>query len=117
MSTQSSEGTQSTASPPFGGPPGLVRSTNTIELRKLDKLNRYRSASRPTRPVTYSFSPVTKHSMVLIPPADAADSRPQYHISFTQNCFCPMSYITSIRRGATERGELVADFEYVRRSP
>lgn len=50
--------------------------------------------------------------MLLVPPPDLPDSRPVYHISINLNCFNPLSSITSVFRGATEHGELVAEFEY-----
>lgn len=38
---------------------------------------------------------------------------PIYHISVRMNCFIPSSYITTITRGDTIRGEEVGQFEYV----
>jgi hypothetical protein len=52
--------------------------------------------------------------MVLLPPPESPDTRPLYHISVQMNCFMPFSFITSIRRGGTERGEFVGEFECVR---
>lgn len=49
--------------------------------------------------------------MVLIPSPNAPDTRPKYHISVRMNCFIPSSYITTIRRGATQEGAMVGDFE------
>lgn len=75
---------------------------------------RYEDAQVPIVPLTYQFSPLAgTNSMILVPPATAADTRPKYHISVSMNCFIPSSYITSIRRGGTENGEEVGDFEYV----
>lgn len=51
--------------------------------------------------------------MLLLPPPDVQDTRPLYHISVSMNCFIPSSYITTLRRGANEYGDLVAEFEYV----
>jgi hypothetical protein len=51
--------------------------------------------------------------MLLMPPRSAPDSRPLYHISVSINPFIPTSSTTTIRRGASENGEHVADFEYV----
>jgi len=51
--------------------------------------------------------------MVLLPSADAQDTRPQYYITVNMNVFMPLSHITTIYRGATEYGEVVGEFEYV----
>ncbi|KAL0959287.1 hypothetical protein HGRIS_014553 [Hohenbuehelia grisea] len=71
----------------------------------------YVEAQRPTHTVKYTFSPIGKDAMILVPPADEPDSRPKYHISVSMNCFVPSSFITTIRRGGTEEGEFVSDFE------
>jgi hypothetical protein len=62
-------------------------------------------------PTTFTFSPHGFNAMLLIPPADAADTRPVLHVSVALNCFNPFSYITTVRRGGTEHGELVGEFE------
>lgn len=67
----------------------------------------YGTVSRFTERVTYAFRPLSPTTMILVPP----ESRPRYHISAGSNCFTPSSYITTIRRGGSEIGELVADFE------
>ncbi|KII93161.1 hypothetical protein PLICRDRAFT_170944 [Plicaturopsis crispa FD-325 SS-3] len=73
---------------------------------------RYEDAPVPIVPLTYQFSPLAgTNSMILVPPATVADTRPKYHISVSMNCFIPSSYITTIRRGGTENGEEVGDFE------
>lgn len=51
------------------------------------------------------------NAMVLIPPADAQDTRPQYYITVNMNVFMPLSHITTIYRGANEYGEVVGEFE------
>jgi len=71
----------------------------------------YVAARQPTKPVRYTFSPLTFNSMALVPPEDCQDPRPPYHISVAMNCFLPSSFVTTISRGATEHGELVGDFE------
>ncbi|KAK0465590.1 uncharacterized protein EV420DRAFT_968344 [Desarmillaria tabescens] len=78
---------------PFGRPPGYV------------------IARTPTTNIVYSFSHIGDNAMILIPPYDAPDTRPKYHISVRLNCFIPSSYITTIRRGATQEGAIVGDFE------
>ncbi|ETW77313.1 hypothetical protein HETIRDRAFT_421455 [Heterobasidion irregulare TC 32-1] len=49
--------------------------------------------------------------MLLLPPPDAPDTRPRYHISVHMNYFIPTSYITVVRKGATENGQCVGEFE------
>lgn len=49
--------------------------------------------------------------MLLIPEANSPDSRPLYHISVFLNCFNPTSATTVVRRGATEDGKIVGQFE------
>ncbi|KAF9470255.1 hypothetical protein BDN70DRAFT_889188 [Pholiota conissans] len=71
----------------------------------------YAEAQKPTKNVCYSFSPMANNAMVLIPPADAQDTRPQYYITVSMNCFMPLSHITTIYRGANEYGSSVAEFE------
>ncbi|TFK39473.1 hypothetical protein BDQ12DRAFT_734834 [Crucibulum laeve] len=71
----------------------------------------YVIAKKPTIPVTYTFSPLSFNSMILVPPADAPDTRPPYNIAVSMNCFIPSSFITTIRRGGTEYGDFVGDFE------
>lgn len=61
--------------------------------------------------LTYTFSSLSYNSMLLLPPPDAPDTRPQYHISVHMNCFIPTSYITVVRKGATENGQCVGEFE------
>lgn len=64
-----------------------------------------------TGPTTYTFSTLSFNSMLLLPPSDAIDTRPLYHVSVAHNCFMPLSYITTVRKGGTENGEFVGDFE------
>jgi len=51
--------------------------------------------------------------MLLLPPPESQDTRPLYHISVAMNCFIPSSHVTTIRRGASEYGDYVAEFEWV----
>lgn len=66
-------------------------------------------------PTKYTLAPRTPNSMLVLPPStDAgADSGENalYRISVNSNCFMPSSYITTIRRGGSEDGEFVGDFE------
>ncbi|CAL1698874.1 unnamed protein product [Somion occarium] len=59
-------------------------------------------------PITYKFVTQSFNSMLLkYEPADL----PLYHISTYMNCFIPSSYITVIRRGDSEAGDFVGQFE------
>lgn len=49
--------------------------------------------------------------MLMFPPPDSPDPAPLYHISVEVNCFRPASHITVIRRGGTENGAYVGEFE------
>ncbi|KAL0959275.1 hypothetical protein HGRIS_014546 [Hohenbuehelia grisea] len=71
----------------------------------------YAEAQRPTHAVKYTFSPTGANTMILVPPEVEPDSRPKYHISVSMDCFIPSLYITTIRRGGTEDGEVVGDFQ------
>lgn len=71
----------------------------------------YETAQLPTETITYSFSPSSLNSMILVPSPHAQDTRPRYHITVNVNCFMPLSHITTVRRGANEFGEFVGDFE------
>ncbi|KAK0233643.1 hypothetical protein IW262DRAFT_1331664 [Armillaria fumosa] len=93
-SSSSSQRSQPSHSPePFGRPPDYV------------------IAGTPTTNIVYSFSDIGDNAMILIPSPNAPDTRPKYHISVRMNCFIPSSYITTIRRGATQEGAIVGDFE------
>ncbi|KAJ6606600.1 hypothetical protein DFH09DRAFT_821178, partial [Mycena vulgaris] len=51
------------------------------------------------------------NTLLLLPPSDLPDTRPQYHISVALNCMNPFSYITTIHRGASDSGPYVGEFE------
>ncbi|THH14833.1 hypothetical protein EW146_g5556 [Bondarzewia mesenterica] len=61
-------------------------------------------------PLTYVFTPLLNNSMLLIPPPIALDSSARYHISIHLDCFSPTSYSTVVRRGASETGQYVGEF-------
>ncbi|KAF5329618.1 hypothetical protein D9619_009244 [Psilocybe cf. subviscida] len=67
--------------------------------------------SRPKKKLTYTFSPIGPNSMVLLPSASAQDSRPQYCIAISLNCFMPLSHITTVYRGSNEYAPRVGEFE------
>ncbi|KIP03610.1 hypothetical protein PHLGIDRAFT_121451 [Phlebiopsis gigantea 11061_1 CR5-6] len=66
-----------------------------------------------TAPVTYTFSQLGCNTMLLLPPPDQPDSRPIYHISVEMNCLTQASIITTLRRGSSEHGIYVGEFEYL----
>ncbi|GJE99004.1 hypothetical protein PsYK624_152420 [Phanerochaete sordida] len=49
--------------------------------------------------------------MLLLPSASDSDSRPLYHISVELSCFSPASHITVVRRGSSENGLYVGEFQ------
>ncbi|KDR67611.1 hypothetical protein GALMADRAFT_231799 [Galerina marginata CBS 339.88] len=69
------------------------------------------TVQRPTDPVQYEFSPTSYNSMIVMSGSDAQAPRPKYHIAVTMNCFMPLCHITTIRRGGSELGQYVAQFE------
>ena len=69
------------------------------------------SKPSPRGRVALSFSQLSFNSLLLFPPVDAEDSRPLYHISVEMNCFKPGSWITVIRRGGSDKGAYVGEFE------
>jgi len=62
----------------------------------------------PQAPIQYTFVQSSFNSMILTYQAALV---PMYHISTYTNCFVPSSYITVIRRGDSESGALVGQFE------
>lgn len=74
-------------------------------------MSSYDIARVPTHETTYTFSPQSSNSMLLLPPPESQDTRPFYHISVATNCFIPYMFVTTLRRGATEYGAYVGEFE------
>lgn len=72
----------------------------------------YVEARVPTYPVDYTFTPVDgdEGSMIVVPPLDAPDTRPVYHIRVTHDLFDPSFFVTTVRRGGTNNGHVVGDF-------
>ncbi|KAH9917137.1 uncharacterized protein BXZ73DRAFT_80894 [Epithele typhae] len=69
---------------------------------------------RPSVPRIYTFSSWSHDSMFLLPPRDADRTlTPVYNISVALNLnpFAPLSYVTTIRRGMDDDGEVVGEFE------
>ncbi|KAL4243344.1 hypothetical protein ABKN59_011532 [Abortiporus biennis] len=69
--------------------------------------------ARPTVPLIYTFTMWHAESVLLIPPRSCPDRTPIYNIrvKLNLNPFTPLSYVTTIRRGATEDGSIVGEFE------
>ncbi|KAJ4490131.1 hypothetical protein J3R30DRAFT_3693669 [Lentinula aciculospora] len=65
----------------------------------------------PEYSITYTFSTLSDNSMLLLPPPASPETRPRYHISISQNCFTPMSWVTIVRRGSAADGEVLGEFE------
>jgi hypothetical protein len=100
--------------PPDELPPECVLRSSLMRLGwTLTSGISYSQARTPTDTVIYTFSPHTSDSMLLLPPRDAPDTRPLYHISASLNLFNPNSGVTTIRRGGRADGEFVSDFECV----
>jgi hypothetical protein len=76
-------------------------------------LRRYSSARAPTRVLEYTFSPCGPNAMILVPPADAADTRPLFHVSHSLNMFNPPNGCTTLRRGGSAETAIVGEFECV----
>ncbi|KAM5543554.1 hypothetical protein V8D89_002805 [Ganoderma adspersum] len=74
----------------------------------------YNLIERPTAPRIYTFSSWSRDSMFLLPSRDVDRTRtPIYSIAVGLNLdpFVPLSYITTVRRGMDEQGEVVGEFE------
>ncbi|TFK75648.1 hypothetical protein BDN72DRAFT_831972 [Pluteus cervinus] len=78
----------------------------------MEKPPSYEEARIPRKPITYQFSTLPNGACILLPPSDAADSRPVYHVRTFQSVFSPLARTTVIRRGGGDEGELVGEFEF-----
>jgi hypothetical protein len=67
----------------------------------------------PTTLMEYTFSPNGASSLLVLPPSEAPDSRPLYHVSSTLDPFIPTASVTTVCRGGHPDGEFVGDFECV----
>jgi hypothetical protein len=61
----------------------------------------------------YTFSPNGFSSMLVLPPSDAPDTRPIYHISIALDPFIPTAGATTVCRGGHADNEFVGEFECV----
>ncbi|KAJ7597509.1 hypothetical protein C8J56DRAFT_920254 [Mycena floridula] len=98
---------------PEGRLAAQARQLETVAVPVIENDNPpdYLVAQKPIKNIVYSFSPLGLNTMLLMPPADAADTRPKYCISVGSNCFAPTSFVTTLYRGGSTNGELVGDFE------
>jgi hypothetical protein len=69
----------------------------------------------PAGATIYTFSPPhqLRDTVLLLPPADAINSRPLFHISASMSPFMPNAITTLLKTGDNADGEDVADFELV----
>ncbi|TCD60693.1 hypothetical protein EIP91_009660 [Steccherinum ochraceum] len=109
--TTSSE-TQSTEPAPPAPPPPPVVLTWAPDLPAEQTANPPNVHVDLPVTVTYTFSPIGSSSMVLVPPSTAInrDTRPLYHISWREDYWLAGNNITTIRRGGSENGQFVAEF-------
>ncbi|TBU56731.1 hypothetical protein BD310DRAFT_823118 [Dichomitus squalens] len=74
----------------------------------------YNLIARPPAPRIYTFSSWSNDSMFLLPSRDVDRTlTPIYNITVALNLnpFVPLSYVTTVRRGMDEQGELIGEFE------
>ncbi|KAF7338603.1 hypothetical protein MVEN_02086600 [Mycena venus] len=71
----------------------------------------YDDARVPLEPVNYTLSPQGYNTLLLLPPPDLQDTRPQYNISVRLNVLNPFSFITTVHKGASDAGPYVGEFE------
>ena len=96
---------------------GLVPENSTVTTTRLTEedehgLPTYASAAYPSAPVAYRFAQAGPFAMVLT--AGDEEDVPglgRYHLSVGVNVLAPRSTVTSIRRGLSEDGPLVAQIE------
>ncbi|OJA19555.1 putative protein 3 [Rhizopogon vesiculosus] len=60
----------------------------------------------------FTFSPLGTNAMLLLPHPLSQNSRPLYHISVSSDCFRPHIYTTTIRRGGSDQGQVVAEIKF-----
>ncbi|KAJ8462055.1 hypothetical protein ONZ45_g5210 [Pleurotus djamor] len=94
-------------------PPPPRTTSPEPEVESEDPPDYNTSTTRHSRPP--QFTNWLSDSLLLVPPRNASTSNvnPLYHISVKLNLnpFLPVSYITTVRRGADDQGPLVGSFE------
>ncbi|OAX43004.1 hypothetical protein K503DRAFT_241149 [Rhizopogon vinicolor AM-OR11-026] len=59
----------------------------------------------------FTFSPFGTNAMLLLPHPLSPNSHPLYHISVSSDCFRPHIYTTTICRGGSDQGSIVAEIK------
>ncbi|KAJ8588395.1 hypothetical protein M405DRAFT_934131 [Rhizopogon salebrosus TDB-379] len=59
----------------------------------------------------FTFSPSGTNAMLLLPHPLSPNSSPLYHISVSSDCFKPHIYTTTICRGGSDQGRIVAEIK------
>ena len=64
----------------------------------------------PHMPLRYRFSSTGRRSMLVVPSADAPNAQPLYNVAWRDDFWTRDAIVTSVRRGASENGQLVGEF-------
>ena len=65
---------------------------------------------RRAEPIKYTLSSLGPYSMLLVPSADAAATRPLCHVSWREDFWSPGDLVTLVREGGSQEGQLVGEF-------
>ncbi|GJE98176.1 hypothetical protein PsYK624_143980 [Phanerochaete sordida] len=101
--------------PPTISYPSLAISSSQTTLSSANEISLNAARLSPLiaqSGLRYSFSQDSPSSMQLLPPPEAPNNHSLYHISVRMNVFKPGSYVSVVRRGETESGPYVGEFEY-----
>ena len=79
------------------------------ERRILDAHILMRALGTAPASVRYTFSSLGHQSMLLMPPLDATNTQPLYHVSWREE-FRASGTIVTVRKGGSEDGECVGQF-------
>lgn len=71
----------------------------------------YASAVHPSTPTSYGFIRSGPFAMIVTPDAERVREVGLYHVSVGVNIWMPSSTVTTIRRGSSEEGQMVAEIE------
>jgi len=105
--------TDSRAPSPYDGdePPKYVLSLRPRDYSTSNSCLSYlETIQLPSVQVKYDFVTTSFNSM-CVAPVFGHGSGAKYHITVNMDCFAPSSHITVVRRGGTDLGALVAQFE------
>lgn len=101
-------------SPSVQGTPSLSRVLEGTQMPMKtddDGLPTYTSVAHPSKFVTYGFIRCSPFAMVLSPEESGMEGSGLYHISVGVNIWMPSMTVTTLRRGASESGPIVASLE------